>query len=356
MTSTNSTGQDSGRVAAVPFDPGALGAWLVGHLPGYSRLQSVDKFAGGQSNPTYLLETDAGRFVMRAKPGPVAQLLPSAHAVEREYKVISALAPTPVPVPRTYCLCEDESVIGRAFYVMEWLDGRVLWDQSLPETTPAGRRAIYDEMNRVIAALHSVDYKAVGLGDFGRSEGYFARQISRWTKQYRASETDAVEAMDRLMEWLPVNIPPNDECSVVHGDFRLDNVMFHRDRPEIIGVLDWELSTLGHPLGDFSYHCLSWHLGTDMRGLADADIAALGIPTEAEYVRRYCERTGRTVEDVTAHWDFYLAYNLFRLAAILQGIVKRALSGTASNPKALENRHKVAPLAQAGWAAAQKRS
>jgi aminoglycoside phosphotransferase (APT) family kinase protein len=289
---------------------------------------------------------------MRAKPGPVARLLPSAHAVEREYRVLKALAGTDVPVARTYGLCEDEGVIGRAFYIMDCVEGRVLWDQSLPGLSNAERAAIYDEMNRVIAALHRVDVEAVGLQDFGKPGNYFARQISRWSKQYQLSETDKVPEMDRLIEWLPQHIPAGDETTVVHGDYRLDNMIFAKDQPRVLAVLDWELSTLGHPLADFSYHCMSWHIQPGaFRGIAGLDLASLGIPDEQAYIRRYCERTGRSG---IGNWDFYLAYNAFRLAGILQGIVKRALDGTASSPQALEQGKRVRPLAEMAWSFAQK--
>ena len=257
-----------------------------------------------------------------------------------------------MPVPRTFCLCEDESVIGRAFYVMDHVAGRVLWDQSLPGMTPGERAAIYDEMNRVIAQLHRVDYRDAGLVDFGKPGNYLARQIDRWTKQFRASETERMAEMDRLIEWLPGAIPPGDETSVVHGDYRLDNLIFHRARPRILAILDWELSTLGHPLADFSYHCMSWHIPPErFRGIAGLDHAHLGIPTEAEYIAAYCRRTGRERID---HWDFYLAYNMFRLAAILQGIMKRALDGTAASPQALDAGQRARPMAELGLKYAQR--
>ena len=334
------------------FDVGAFDAWMRTNVEGYAGPLTVEQFKGGQSNPTFRLGTPSQAYVMRAKPGPVAKLLPSAHAVEREYRVLKALADTDVPVARTFGLCEDESVIGRAFYVMDCVDGRVLWDQSLPGVSNAEREAIYDEMNRVIAALHCVDVEAVGLAGFGKPGNYFARQISRWTKQYQLSETEKVEEMDRLIEWLPQHIPAGDETTIVHGDYRLDNMIFDRERPRVLAVLDWELSTLGHPLADFSYHCMSWHIPPgQFRGIGGLDLKALGIPDEAEYIRRYCERTGRT--DI-GNWDFYLAYNCFRLAGILQGIVKRALDGTASSPQALEQGRRVRPLAELAWAFAQK--
>jgi aminoglycoside phosphotransferase (APT) family kinase protein len=313
---------------------------------------TVEQFKGGQSNPTFKLVTPTRNYVMRSKPGPAAKLLPSAHAVEREYRVLSALADTDVPVARVYGLCEDESVLGRAFYIMDCVDGRVLWDQSLPGMSKAERGAIYDEMNRVIAALHNVDVAKVGLSEFGKPGNYFARQIGRWSKQYQLSETEKIEEMDQLIAWLPQHIPASDETTIVHGDYRLDNMIFDRERPRVLAVLDWELSTLGHPLADFSYHCMSWHIPPgQFRGIGGLDVAALGIPDEQTYIRRYCERTGR---GEIGHWDFYLAYNCFRLAGILQGIVKRALDGTASSPQALEQAKRVRPLAQMAWAFAQK--
>ena len=344
------------------FDIGALEAWLHARLPGFEGPLSVEQFKGGQSNPTYRLATPGMAYVMRSKPGPAARLLASAHAIEREFRVMSALATTSVPVPRMHLLCEDEDVIGRAFYVMECVQGRVLWDQSLPGMTPAERGAIYDEMNRVIAALHRVDVAAVGLADYGRPGNYFERQIGRWSKQYLASATEPIPAMDALMEWLPTHVPEGardaSQVSVVHGDFRLDNLIFHPTEPRILAVLDWELSTTGHPLADFSYHCMSWHIPPGaFRGIGGLDLAALGIPDESSYVRRYCERTGRSAgaaEAVMRDWSFYLAYNLFRLAAILQGIVKRAQEGTAASAQAAQTAAGTRTLAEMGWRFAQQ--
>jgi aminoglycoside phosphotransferase (APT) family kinase protein len=334
------------------FDAGALDAYLRERVAGYRGPLEVEQFKGGQSNPTFLLKTPGARYVMRAKPAPAAKLLPSAHAVDREYRVITALGGAGVPVPRTFALCEDEAVIGRAFYVMDFVDGRVLWDQSLPDLDRDERRAIYDEMNRVVAQLHGVDYRAIGLERYGKPGNYFARQLDRWTKQYRASETEQIEAMDRLIAWLPGAIPPGDETTIVHGDYRLDNLIFHPIEPRILAILDWELSTLGHPLADFSYHCMSWHIPpAQFRGIAGLDLPALGIPTEEEYVAAYCRRTGRGRID---HWDFYLAYNMFRLAAILQGIMKRALDGTAASQQALDAGKRARPLAEMGWRYAQQ--
>jgi aminoglycoside phosphotransferase (APT) family kinase protein len=332
------------------FDLGALEGYLRNH--GFSGPVSVRQFKGGQSNPTYLIEAAGKHHVLRAKPGPAAKLLPSAHAVEREFRVITALGRAGIPVPRTYCLCEDESVIGRAFYIMEYVEGRVLWDQSLPEMTPPERAAIYDEMNRVIAALHRVDYAAAGLSDYGKPGNYFARQIGRWSRQYRASETERIDSMDSLIAWLPENIPAGDETTVVHGDYRMDNLIFHPSEPRILAILDWELSTLGHPLADFSYHCMSWHIPPgQFRGIAGLDLGALGIPGESQYIASYCRRTGRGEME---HWDFYLAYNLFRIAAILQGVMKRALEGTAASAQALEAGQRARPLADLGWKYAEK--
>ncbi len=340
------------------IDIDALQSWLEQNLDGFAGPLSVEQFKGGQSNPTYKLVTPTQACVMRAKPGPAAKLLPSAHAVDREFRVMTALHGTEVPVARTHVLCEDESVIGRAFYVMEFVQGRVLWDQSLPGLDAAGRAAIYDEMNRVIAALHSVDPNAVGLADYGRPGNYFERQIGRWSKQYSASVTQPIDAMDRLIAWLPGHIPAGarDEAqvSIVHGDFRLDNLVFHPVEPRVLAVLDWELSTLGHPLADVSYHCMAWHIPPGaFRGIGGLDLAALGIPDEKSYVRRYCDRTGRgsvqAVETVMADWNFYLAYNLFRLAAILQGIARRAEEGTAASAQARQAGAGARGLAEMGW-------
>lgn len=337
------------------FDVAALQAYLQARLPGFAGPLQAEQFKGGQSNPTYKLLTPGATYVMRAKPGPVAKLLPSAHAIEREYRVMAALAATEVPVPRMHLLCDDETVIGRAFFVMEHVPGRVLWEQSLPGLEPAQRGAIYDEMNRVIAALHRLDPAALGLADFGRSGNYFERQIGRWTKQYLASVTGANPAMDRLIEWLPANIPASarDESmvAVVHGDYRLDNLIFDPDEPRVRAVLDWELSTIGHPLADFSYHCMSWHIPPGaFRGIAGLDLAALGIPAERDYIERYCARSGRGRPDaIRADWDFYLAYNLFRLAAILQGIAKRVEAGTAASDQARSAGAGAKGLAELAW-------
>jgi aminoglycoside phosphotransferase (APT) family kinase protein len=345
---------------AQAFDVASLTAWLESKLPGFAGPVTVEQFKGGQSNPTFKLITPSATYVMRAKPGPVARLLPSAHAVEREYRVMAALRAHGVPVPQMLALCEDESVIGRAFCVMSFVDGRVLWNQALPDATRGERGAIYDEMNRVIAALHKVDVAAAGLTDYGKPGNYFERQIGRWGKQYTASITQPIEAMDRLMQWLPVHMPDSarDEfkVSVVHGDYRLDNLVFHPTEPRVLAVLDWELSTLGHPLADFSYHCMAWHIPPGaFRGIGGLDHAALGIPLESEYVRRYCERTALTTPgELAQDWNFYLAYNLFRMAAILQGIAKRVEDGTASSAQAQQAAAGARPLAELGWSFARR--
>ncbi len=341
------------------FDVDALQAYLLATLPGFAGPLTVEQFKGGQSNPTYKLLTPARSYVMRTKPGPAAKLLPSAHAVEREFRVMKGLAGSGVPVAQMHVLCEDEAVIGRAFYVMEFMDGRVLWDQSLPGMTAAERGAIYDEMNRVIAALHSVDVAAAGLADYGKPGNYFERQIGRWSKQYLASQTEPIAEMDRLIAWLPAHMPAGardgTQVAVVHGDFRLDNLVFHKTEPRVIAVLDWELSTLGHPLADFSYHCMAWHSPPGVfRGIGGLDLAGLGIPSEAEYVRRYCERTGRSdAAALAADWNFYLAYNLFRLASITQGIAKRVVDGTAASAQARATGAATRTLAEMAWRFAQ---
>jgi aminoglycoside phosphotransferase (APT) family kinase protein len=338
------------------FDLAALESYLTLHLPGFVGPLRAEIFKGGQSNPTYKLLTPSRSYVMRAKPGPVAKLLPSAHAVEREFAVMKGLHGTDVPVATMYCLCEDESVIGRAFYVMEFMQGRVLWDQSLPDMTPTQRGAIYAEMNRVLAALHKVDYAACGLANYGKPGNYFERQIGRWTKQYLASITQPIPAMDQLMAWLPANIPASARdaslTSIVHGDFRLDNMMFHATDARVLAVLDWELSTVGHPFADFSYQCMAWHLAPDggFRGIAGLDHAALGIPSEDEYITMYCERTGFTTpERLKADWNFYMAYNMFRLGGILQGIAKRVEMGTASSAQAVKSGAGAKPMAELAW-------
>jgi aminoglycoside phosphotransferase (APT) family kinase protein len=334
------------------FDEAALAAYMARHVEAFRGPLAVEQFKGGQSNPTFRLRAASGDYVMRRKPP--GKLLPSAHAVDREYRVITALGKTAVPVPRTYALCTDESVIGAMFYVMEHVPGRVLWDPLLPGMEPAERRAIYGEMNRVIAALHGVDYAAVGLADYGKPGNYFARQIDRWSKQYKASETEPIEAMDRLIQWLPANIPAGDDTTIVHGDFRLDNMIFHPTEPRVLAVLDWELSTLGHPMADFAYHVMAWRLSPrEYRGLRGADLAALGIPAEEEYVQMYLDRTGRP-RPSARDWEFYLAFNLFRAAAIFQGVMARAMAGNAASAQALETGKRARPTAEFGWKLVEK--
>lgn len=358
MTDPNSFAQFVGTKPVADrhqVDLGALADWMATHVDGFRGPLSAEQYRGGQSNPTYRLSTPTGRYVMRAKPAPAAKLLPSAHAVDREFRVMAALADSGVPVPRVFGLCTDEAVIGRAFFIMEEVEGRVLWEQHLPGLTIPERSAIYDEMNRVIAALHNVDPAAVGLTDFGKPGNYYARQIGRWTTQYQASITEPIEAMDQLIAWLPGQIPAEDEVRIVHGDYRLDNLIFAPDQPVIRAVLDWELSTLGSPLADFSYHCASWHVPPGaFRGIAGLDLATLGIPSEAEYLAQYCRRTNRDPAQVTRHWNFYLAYNLFRLAAILQGVLKRARDGTAASAQAEDAGRRARDLAELGWAIANR--
>jgi aminoglycoside phosphotransferase (APT) family kinase protein len=332
------------------FDEAALARYLHENLRGFNGRLRVEQFKGGQSNPTFLLLTpDSERpsHVLRRKPP--GKLLPSAHAIDREYRVMSALRATDMPVPDTHCLCLDESVIGTAFYVMAHVQGRILWDPALPGMAPPERAATFDSMNAAIAALHAVDFAAVGLGDYGKPGNFFTRQIGRWTTQYRASETERIESMERLIEWLPAHIPASDAAALVHGDYRLDNLVFHPTEPRVVAVLDWELSTLGHPMADFAYHAMAWSMPSgEMRGLQGLDLPALGIPSAESYVGRYCERVG-AAPPTAAEWDFYLAYNLFRGAAISQGILKRALEGSAASAYALDAGRKARVVADAAW-------
>jgi aminoglycoside phosphotransferase (APT) family kinase protein len=331
------------------IDAGRLAAYLQGRIPGFEQPLTLAQFRGGQSNPTYLVSAGGRRYVLRKKPPGV--LLPSAHAVEREYRVMTALQAAEVPVPRTHALCTDASVIGTPFFVMDYVDGRIFWNHALPEVEPAQRAPVFDEMNRVISALHRVAYADIGMADYGRPGNYLQRQIARWSKQYRASETRAIDAMDRLIEWLPAHVPPGDETALVHGDYHLNNMIFHPSEPRILAVLDWELSTLGHPLVDFAYHCLDWKLPPDMLGrLGGVDVAQLGIPTLEAYVEAYCRRTARASIE---HFDYYQAFGLFRIAAVHQGIVKRIEDGSVSNPRAREVA-RPAFLAEMGWQQVEK--
>jgi len=334
------------------FDEARLAEYMEAHVEGYEGPLEVRQFKGGQSNPTYQLVTPNKKYVLRRKPP--GKLLKSAHMVDREYRVITALGGTGFPVAKTYCLCEDESVLGTIFYIMDCVEGRIIWDGTIPGSNPDERAAIYDAMNETLAMLHMVDYKAIDLETFGKPGNYFARQISRWTKQYQLSETQEISSMNKLIEWLPVNIPDDDTTTIVHGDYRLDNMILHPTEPKVIAVLDWELSTLGNPLGDFTYQLMQWRMpvqGTSSGTLMGADLSALGIPSEDDYVAAYCRRTGREgIENI----DFYFAYNFFRLAGILQGIVGRVRDGTASNEHAAAMADLVAPLADSAWGFAQK--
>lgn len=351
MTHTSRQGQFAGIKPvqdAHRFDHERLESYLRSKVPGFRGPLTVDQFKGGQSNPTYRLKSSSGTWVLRRKPP--GKLLPSAHAVDREFRVIGALGEAGFPVPRAVLLCEDESVIGTMFFIMEYVPGRIYWEATMPGCEADERRAVFDGMNATLAKLHRFDFSALGLSDFGKAGNYFARQISRWTKQYAASETETIGEMNRLMSWLPGNIPADDDTSIVHGDYRLDNLILDPSRPRIVAVLDWELSTLGHPLGDFTYHLMQWRMpsskGLGISSLAGANLESLGIPSEQEYVAMYCERTGR---DGIANLDFYFAYNFFRLAAILQGIGGRIRDGTASSAHAIAMAAQVRPLAETGW-------
>jgi len=335
---------------ALKFDEAALGRWMAEHVDGFEGPLTVNQFKGGQSNPTYKLDTPGARYVLRRKPP--GKLLPSAHAVDREFTVMKALGAHGFPAPVMHGLCEDDSVIGTAFYVMEFVEGRIFWDPYLPDLNPDERAAIYDASNATLAQLHSIDHVAAGLAEYGKPGNYFERQIGRWTKQYKAAETDPIPAMDRLIEWLPAHAPVQERTSVVHGDYRLDNMIFHPTEPRVIAVLDWELSTLGDPLADFTYQLMQWRTPKDIRnGFLGIDLKAHGIPTEEAYVAAYCKRTGR--EDIPK-LDFYFAYNIFRLAGIAQGVYARSLQGNASNSKAKELGALVAPMAEYAWSIAEK--
>ncbi len=327
------------------FDVAGLERFMAENVAGFAGPVSVRQFKGGQSNPTYRIDTSAGSYTLRRKPP--GKLLPSAHAVDREYTVISALHGTGVPVPETYALCEDEAVIGTPFYVMEFVEGRVFWEPRLPGMEPAERGAVYDAMNAVIGRLHAVDFEDVGLSEFGRPGGFVGRQIRRWSRQYLESGEEPIEELDRLCEWLPEHLPDRDETTVVHGDYRIDNMIFHATEPRVAAVLDWELSTLGDPIGDFAYHVMQWRLPQHVfRGLRGSEFDALGIPTEEQYVAAYCERTGR---DEIPHWDYYMAYCMFRLSAILHGILVRVRRGTAASAHGAEMGDLARPIAELAW-------
>ena len=312
------------------FDEARLDAWMAANVDGYSGALQVCQFKGGQSNPTYWLADRERQYALRKKPP--GKLLQSAHAVDREYRVMRALSDTDVPSAKMYALCEDDSVIGTAFFVMEYVQGRIFWNVQLPEVEPEERRAIYEELARVLAAIHSVDLDAVGLSDYGRPDAYVARQVKRWTKQYIASQTAEVEAMNKLIEWLPGNIPDDEATALVHGDYRLDNIIFHPTEPRALAVIDWELSTLGHPLSDLAYTCMLYDVMLPkIGGLAGVDFENSGIPTEEAFVARYCALLGR---DGVPDLNYYKAFSIFRLAAIAQGVYKRSLDGNASSTEA----------------------
>ena len=332
------------------LDDVALDAWLKANVEGYAGPLTINQFKGGQSNPTYQLVTPSRKYVLRKKPG--GKLLPSAHAVDREFRVMSALYPTGFPVAKQYALCTDDSVLGAMFYVMEMVEGRVLWNGALPEMNKADRRKTYEHKIATLAKLHNTDYQKIGLGDYGKPGNYFGRQIDRWSKQYKLSETETIDEMNRLIEWLPQTIPAGERTSIVHGDYRLDNMVLHESEPRVIAVLDWELSTLGDPLGDFTYYLMNWVMPSDGRaGLGGVDVAALGIPTLEETVKLYCGQTGR---DGIPELDWYFSYNAFRLACILQGIAGRVRDGTAASAHAAQMIQRLRPLAAASFHYAQK--
>lgn len=330
--------------ADAPLSP-AISAWLERNVAGYVGPGTLTKFGFGQSNPTFRLTSPSGDYVLRRKPlGP---LLPKAHAIEREFRVLAALGDSPVAVPRVHALCDDSSLLGAPFFVMDFADGRLFYDQRLPGLSPDERAAIFDGMNQTVANLHRVDPFEIGLEGYGRPENFIERQVSIWSRQYRASEGVPIPAMESLMDWLPRNLPGEEPARIFHGDLRLDNMIFHPVEPRVIALLDWELSTLGDPVADFAYHTMVWRVGADLfRGFGDLDRAALGIPEEADYVQRYCERSGRSE---LPHWNFYLAFSLFRVAAILQGVWRRAQEGNASSADAATVGAKAAPLAAIGW-------
>ncbi|MCC6869125.1 MAG: phosphotransferase family protein [Burkholderiales bacterium] len=325
----------------------SLDRYLRGIVPVADAPLTVEPLAGGQSNPTFRLRFGSASYVLRKQP--TGELLPSAHAVDREYRVLTALAGSGVPVPRTYGYCDDRSIVGTPFFVMDFAAGRQFFDPALPELDPRQRRALWDDINATLAKLHRVDYAAIGLADYGRPGNYFERQVARWTKQYRAAETERIDAMDRLIEWLPRHVLQSDDSAIVHGDFRLDNLIVHPTEPRVIAILDWELSTLGHPLADLSYHAMAWRLTwAQFRGMAGRDLAALGIPGEADYVATYCRRAGRDGIDPVA-WEFCVAFSMFRLTAILQGIAKRALQGNSADANAAAVGARARTIAEVAW-------
>ena len=354
MNESNSNNPDGNKIFSgtkevaqnLKFNEKGLQEWINDNIPNSGKIVNIAQFKGGQSNPTYKIATERKEFVLRRKPPGV--LLPSAHAVDREYRVMTALENTEVPVPKTYGLCEDEDVIGTPFFIMDFLNGNIYWDLLLAEKSPAERMEIYKSKNNVIAQLHMVDYDSVGLSSYGKPGNYIARQVSRWTKQYIASETQNIPAMNNLIDWLPSNIPDDDETSIVHGDYRLDNMVFNSNN-EVMGVLDWELSTLGHPIADFNYHCISWR---NIPQLTDEKFCTQnGIPSEKEYRNMYSEVTGKSLDE---NWEFYTIFNIFKLAGILQGIMGRVRDGTAASKHAEERGDQVGPLAKAAWDLVEK--
>jgi aminoglycoside phosphotransferase (APT) family kinase protein len=334
------------------FDSARLIGWMHENIADFAGPIEIQQFAGGQSNPTFLLSSPERRFVLRRKPP--GKLLPSAHAVDREFRVLEALKDSDVPVAHAYALCEDPDIIGSAFYVMDYIEGRIFWDATLPEVPLGERRGIYQEMVRVQAALHSVDYASVGLGDFGKPGNYIGRQVARWTQQYRAAQTEKIDAVEQLIEWLPQHIPAGEQTSIVHGDFRLDNTIFHPTEPRILAVLDWELSTLGHPMVDLAYFCMRYNLPVvEFRGLRGLDTSKLGIPSESECIAQYCKLRGLPPV-APQDWTYYLAFCMFRLTGILQGVLARALQGNASSQTALQAGRRARPLAELGWQLVQE--
>ena len=332
------------------IDRDRLERYLAEALEGFRGPLEIRQFEGGQSNPTYFLRTPGGQYVLRKKPP--GQLLPSAHAVDREYRVMTALAETDVPVPVTLLMCDDASVIGTPFFVMDCVSGRVFRQPHLPGVSPSDRARMYEQMAAVLATLHHVDAASIGLGDYGRPGNYYARQTTRWSQQYMSARTDEITAMERLMEWLPANIPPGNDAAIVHGDYRVENLIFHSTKPMIVAVVDWELSTLGHPLADLAYNCLTYHLPAEALGLAEEkESDRSGMPTEAEYVAMYCRFTGR---DSIPQWNFYLAFSMFRLASILQGVYARGLQGNAASSYALQRGAAARQIAEQAWATAQE--
>lgn len=327
------------------FDVARLEEYMADSIPGFVGPVSVEQFKGGQSNPTYKINTATNSYTLRRKPP--GKLLPTAHAIDREYRIMSALKNTKVPVPQTYTICEDQSIIGTSFYIMEFVDGRVLWEPMLPNMRPAERRKIYANMNSAIAKLHTVDFMELDLSDYGRIGNSILRQIRRWSRQYLESNQEPIEELGRLCQWLPENLPCRDQTSIVHGDFRIDNMIFQSSKSNLLAIVDWELSTLGDPVGDFVYHLMQWRLPANIfHGLRDVNLKELGIPSEEEYVRSYCEGVGR--EDIP-HLDYYMAYCMFRLSAILHGILVRVKNGTASSSHATAMSELAKPLAELAW-------